>query len=81
MMRAVGRCPEEAYRSTFDNFMRSDLPDILGQVQAFGMIKPVHADRFRIVIDGHVDRHPQRLLNPRRRPAAAGCKTKGDMAY
>ena len=68
---AVWREPHQGHWSTLGYFPRIHIPHAFAQVQRVRMVHCVHRDRFRIVVDGDVNRSPERCFQAGTCPAPA----------
>ena len=64
-MFTVRRRPQHADRLAGADIERVDLPNIVRQMQRVGMVRSVHRQRHRIVIDCDVRRNAERPFNTR----------------
>jgi hypothetical protein len=63
---------QQPYATAAGGLQRIDLPDVFDVVVRLGVVDLMHADRVWIVVYRDVDVPADRLLNARRRAAAAG---------
>ena len=74
MVRTVGRKPRQAHRAALiDDFSRLDLPNVFVVMRCARMVRPVHRQRFIVVVDGDIDRFAESTLD-----AEAGTATAGE---
>src|SRR6185436_13760313 len=71
VVRAIGREPEQRYRSPSGGAPRVYLVDVLDVVLRRWVVRGVERDRFRAVVDRDVGRSADRPLDPGARAATA----------
>ena len=72
MTRTVRTCPHQRHMLILDVFPQIDLEDVFRQMQRIRMIRLVHQNSVRVVIDRNVYRPPQCHLNANGSTAPAG---------
>ncbi len=72
MVGAIWAKPRQSDAPTFANRNRINRKDILAQVLCVRVVCLVHDHRIGVMVNGDIDRTPERHFNTRRRPAAAG---------